>query len=104
MCWHSGNDSVRTNNNSKRSSIMSKRNYELTPCDYGFKVEAWDRYGKYVCVYEKTVGDASKFIVDYWDKADERKKADELMHKAILNCIELDKKSGILTRNRDNLD
>ena len=32
------------------------------------------------------------------------KKADEAMHKAILNCIELDKKSGILTGNRDGLD
>lgn len=83
---------------------MSKRDYILTPCDYGFKVEVWDRYGKYVCVYEKNVGDASKFIVNWWDKADENKKKDDLMHKAILNCIELDKKSGILTGNRDSLD
>ena len=83
---------------------MSKRNYELTPCDYGFKVEAWDRYGKYVCVYEKNVGDASKFIVDYWDKADERKKADDTMHKAIQEMIKLDKELGIVSGNRDGLD
>jgi len=83
---------------------MSKRNYELTPCDYGFKVEVWDRYGKYVCVYEKTVGDASKFIVDYWDKADERKKADDTMHKAIQEMIKLDKELGIVSGNRDGLD
>jgi|TARA_Y100000361_G_scaffold144238_1_gene152140 hypothetical protein len=83
---------------------MSKRNYELTPCDYGFKVEAWDRYGKYVCVYEKNVGDASKFIVDYWDKADERKKADDAMHKAIQQMIKLDKEAGIVSGNRDGLD
>jgi len=83
---------------------MSKRNYELTPCDYGFKVEAWDRYGKYVCVYEKNVGDASKFIVDYWDKADERKKADDAMHKAIQAMIKLDKEAGIVSGNRDGLD
>tara|TARA_R100001015_G_scaffold17137_1_gene9238 strand:- start:817 stop:1068 length:252 start_codon:yes stop_codon:yes gene_type:complete len=83
---------------------MSKRDYILTPCDYGFKVEVWDRYGKYVCVYEKNVGDASKFIVDWWEKADENKRKDDAMHKAILNCIELDKKHGILTGNRDGLD
>ena len=83
---------------------MSKRNYELTPCDYGFKVEVWDRYGKYVCVYEKNVGDASKFIVDYWDKADERKKADDTMHKAIQEMIKLDKELGIVSGNRDGLD
>ena len=83
---------------------MSKKNYILTICDYGYKVEAWDKYGKYVCVYEKTRENASKFILDYWQKADENKKADEAMHKAILNCIELDKKHGILTGNRDGLD
>ena len=84
--------------------MKSKRDYILTPCDYGFKVEAWDRYGKYVCVYEKNVGDASKFIVDYWDKADERKKADDAMHKAIQQMIELDKKAGITTNMSDGLD
>jgi hypothetical protein len=83
---------------------MSKRDYILTPCDYGYKVEAWDRYGKYVCVYEKTVGDASKFIVNWWDKADENKKADEIMHKAMLECMKLDKEAGITSEYRDCLD
>ena len=84
--------------------MKSKRDYILTPCDYGYKVEAWDRYGKYVCVYEKTVGDASKFIVNWWDKADENKKADEIMHKAIAECIKLDKEAGITSGYRDCLD
>ena len=88
----------------KLAMHKSKKDYILTPCDYGFKVEVWDMYGKYVCVYEKNASAASKFIVDWWQKADENKKADEAMHKAILNCIELDKKSGILTGNRDGLD
>jgi len=83
---------------------MSKRNYKLTIVDYGYKVEAWDRYGKYVCVYEKTREDASKFILDYWDKADENKKSDELMSKAIQQMIKLDKESGIVSGNRDGLD
>ena len=83
---------------------MSKRNYKLTPCDYGYKVEACDDYGKYVCVYEKTRENASNFVMNWRDKSEENKKSDDLMHKAILNCIELDKKSGILTGNRDGLD
>ena len=83
---------------------MSKRNYILTPCDYGYKVEAWDNYGKYTCVYEKTREQASDFVMKWWEMSEENKKGDELMSKAILNCIELDKKGGLLTRNRDNLD
>tara|TARA_R100001015_G_C4572185_1_gene130067 strand:- start:223 stop:474 length:252 start_codon:yes stop_codon:yes gene_type:complete len=83
---------------------MSKRNYKLTIVDYGYKVEAWDRYGKYVCVYEKTREDASKFILDWWEKADENKKSDELMAKAIMQCIQIDKENGIVSGNRDGLD
>ena len=83
---------------------MSKRNYILTPCDYGYKVEAWDNYGKYTCVYEKTREQASNFIMKWWEMSEKNKKSDELMSKAILNCIELDKKGGLLKGNRDNLD
>ena len=83
---------------------MSKRNYILTPCDYGYKVEAWDNYGKYTCVYEKTREQASDFVMKWWEMSEENKKGDELMSKAILNCIELDKKGGLLKGNRDNLD
>ena len=36
--------------------------------------------------------------------ANEVKPEEDLMAKAIANCIELDKKSGILKDNRDNLD
>ena len=83
---------------------MSKRNYILTPCDYGYKVEVWDNYGKYTCVYEKTREQASDFVMKWWEMSEENKKGDELMSKAILNCIELDKKGGLLKGNRDNLD
>tara|TARA_R100000005_G_C4865919_1_gene124870 strand:- start:184 stop:435 length:252 start_codon:yes stop_codon:yes gene_type:complete len=83
---------------------MSKRNYKLTLCNYGYKVEVWDNYGKYVCVYEKTRESASEFILNWWEKSDENKRNDELMSRAILNCIKLDEKRGVLTNNRDNLD
>ena len=83
---------------------MSKRNYKLTPCDYGYKVQVWDNYGKYTCVYEKTRISASMFILNWWEKSDENKTIDESMCKAIQNCIELDKKHGLLKSNRDGLD
>ena len=83
---------------------MSKRNYILTSCDYGYKVEAWDDYGKYTCVYEETRENASNFIMNWWEMSEENKKKDELMSKAILNCIELDKKGGLLKENKDGLD
>ena len=64
----------------------------------------WDDYGKYTCVYEKTREQASDFVMKWWEMSEENKKGDELMSKAILNCIELDKKGGLLKGNRDNLD
>tara|TARA_R100001463_G_scaffold2676_1_gene11052 strand:+ start:229 stop:480 length:252 start_codon:yes stop_codon:yes gene_type:complete len=83
---------------------MYKRNYKLTLCDYGYKVEMWDDYGKYRCVYEKTRESASDIIMKWWEKSEENKKSDELMCKTILNCIELDEKYGLLKGNRDGLD
>tara|TARA_R100000742_G_C4181896_1_gene16745 strand:+ start:290 stop:541 length:252 start_codon:yes stop_codon:yes gene_type:complete len=83
---------------------MDKRNYKLTPSKYGFKVEVIDKYGTRTTVYEKTILDASKFIMNYWEKSEERKLSNNLMNKAITNCVELDEKYGILKGNRDGLD
>ena len=80
------------------------RNYKITPKGDWFKVQAWNEYGHYTCVYERNVLDASEYIMDWWNQADELKKSKDLMNKAILNCIEIDKKSGLLKENRDNLD
>jgi len=80
------------------------RKYEITPKNDWFKVQVWNEYGHYTCVYERNVLDASKYIMDWWDKADKLKESKDLMNKAILNCIEIDKKSGILKGNRDGLD
>ena len=55
-------------------------------------------------MYEKTREDASKFILDWWEKAEDNKKSDELMSKAIMQCIKLDKENGIVSGNRDGLD
>jgi len=87
---------------------MSKRNYKITPTKFSFgtsfHVEVWDDYGNYCGVYEDNVLSASKFIYDYWSKSEENQKSKELLSKAIQNCIEIDKKSGILTGNKDGLD
>tara|TARA_R100000234_G_scaffold114866_1_gene90351 strand:+ start:182 stop:433 length:252 start_codon:yes stop_codon:yes gene_type:complete len=83
---------------------MNKRNYILTPCDYGYKVEVWDDYGKYTCVYEETREQASDFVMKWWEMSEENKNNDELMHKAMLEMIAIDKKYGIASGNKDNLD
>ena len=80
------------------------RKYKITPKGDWFKVQIWNEYGHYHCVYERNLLDASNYIMDWWKQADELKKSKDLMNKAILNCIEIDKKSGLLTNNRDNLD
>tara|TARA_R100000234_G_C4961591_1_gene162032 strand:- start:332 stop:589 length:258 start_codon:yes stop_codon:yes gene_type:complete len=84
------------------------RNYIITPKKFSFgtsfKVEVWDDYGNYTEVYEDNILDASKFILNYWQNSEENQKSKDLMHKAILNCIKLDEKSGVLTGNRDGLD
>ena len=87
---------------------MCKRNYKITPKEFSFgtsfHVEVWDTYGRYTGVYENDMTSVWKFVYDYWSKEEENKKSDELMCKTIQNCIELDKKGGLLTSNRDNLD
>ena len=81
------------------------RKYNITrDSDDFFKVEVSDEYGFNTTVYERNILNASKYVIDWWENADERKHTNDLMNKAILNCIEIDKKSGLLTNNRDNLD
>tara|TARA_R100001594_G_scaffold17157_1_gene35163 strand:- start:1241 stop:1489 length:249 start_codon:yes stop_codon:yes gene_type:complete len=81
------------------------RSYNITKHNNDFfKVKVTDEYGCSTTVYEKNVFDASRFVYDWWESAKERKKTNDLMNKAILNCIELDKKGGLLKDNRDGLD
>ena len=48
------------------------------------------------------IEDIEKRAEEIW--ANEVKPKEDLMHKAILNCIKLDEKGGLLKGNRDNLD
>tara|TARA_R100000152_G_C6594215_1_gene53590 strand:- start:33 stop:293 length:261 start_codon:yes stop_codon:yes gene_type:complete len=84
--------------------FKSKKNYILTPCECGYKVEVWDNYGKYTCVYEKTREDASNYILNWWEMSEKNKKKDDLWHQAMLEMIEIDKKYNINKGNRDGLD
>ena len=80
------------------------KDYKITIDDYGFKVEAWDNYGKYISVSTKTRQEASDFIMSWWDKSEENKENDELRHKAMQEMIKIDKEYGIVSGNRDSLD
>ena len=81
------------------------RKYNITrDSDDFFKVEVSDEYGFNTTVYERNILNASKYVIDWWENADERKHSNDLMNKAVKEMIEIDKRSGILTGNRDNLD
>ena len=80
------------------------KDYIINLNDYGFKVEAWDNHGKYISVYTKTRQEASDFIISWWDKSEENKENDKLMHKAMKEMIAIDKKYNICQGDRDGLD
>ena len=77
---------------------MSRRNYKITQREDWFKVQAWNEYGHYTCVYERNVLDASRYIMDWWNKADELKESKDLLAKAILECKEIDKNNNNLRK------
>tara|TARA_R100000687_G_scaffold31496_1_gene26136 strand:+ start:234 stop:473 length:240 start_codon:yes stop_codon:yes gene_type:complete len=72
---------------------MNKRNYKITPSNYGFKVEVSDEYGNNSTVYEKNVIQASLYIIEWWENSKERKQSNDLMAKAILEMKEIDSKN-----------
>ena len=74
---------------------MSKRNtykrfYTIRRDGEWFKVKVFDEYGFNTTVYEKNVIQASLFIMKWWENTEERKKTNDLLAKAILNCKEID--------------
>jgi len=72
---------------------MNKRNYDITPNGEWFKVEVSDEYGYNTTVFEKNVIQASLFIMEWWENTEKRKKTNDLLAKAILNCKEIDSKN-----------
>ena len=88
--------------------MLTKRNYKLTPelKSWGevWKVEVWNDFGMKREVYERNVMDASKVVVDWWENSEKEFDKMNSLNRAIRECIEIDRKSGILTGNRDGLD
>ena len=77
---------------------MYKRNYKITPDGEWFKVKVSDEYGFNTTVYERSLLDASKYVIDWWENAEERKTTNDLMNKAILECKEIDSKNPNLRK------
>ena len=77
---------------------MCKRKYTITPDGEWFKVKVSDEYGFNTTVYERSSLDASKYVIDWWENAEERKTTNDLMNKAILECKEIDSKNPNLRK------
>jgi hypothetical protein len=88
--------------------MLTKRNYKLTPeiKDWGevWKVEVWNDFGMKRTVYEDNIIDASDVVMTWWEDSEKEFNKMNSLNRAIKECHETDKKSGILTGNRDGLD
>ena len=85
--------------------MLSKRNYKiekLHPSNTHYSVRVTDSFGQEHGSFFKTVKECSKYILDIWEN--EVEKPVNLLDNAIAECIEIDKRSGILKENSDGLD
>ena len=80
------------------------RNYNITKYkgNTHYIVNVTDSFGQEHGSFFRTTEECSKYAYEIWEN--EVKKPEDLLSKAIANCIELDKKSGILKENSDGLD
>ena len=69
-----------------------------------FKVSMSDHNGNSSTVYERSVDDALKYAKTWCNKAEERQHSKEIMNKAIMESIILDRIAGITTSTSDSLD
>ena len=77
---------------------MNKRDYSITKRQgEWFNAQVTDSYGNEYQNYFETSNEAHGWIMFVWSKEDWFNSVDsqELLNKAILNCIEIDKKLGI---------
>ena len=80
------------------------RDYNITKYKNNthYTVNVTDSFGQEHTSFFETVKECGKYIIDIWEN--EVKKPENLLSKAITNCIEIDKRSGILKGNSDGLD
>ena len=54
---------------------MIERDYKITPVTMSFgdtfKVEMWNDYGMKRTIYEESIDQSSKMIMDWWETSDE---------------------------------
>ena len=63
-----------------------------------------DSYGKEHGSIFLTEEECVKYVFEVWENEVEPDREQELMAKAIKECIEADKKAGIISGNYDGLD
>jgi len=80
------------------------RRYDITKGDGYFEVKLQDEYDNYTKTYFRTLESANLFVIKWFEDTEKRNEEVNLTNRAILNCIEIDRRSGLLTNNEDNLD
>ena len=72
--------------------------------DKFYKVALSDHNNNMNVVYEESLQDALKYAKTWCEQAEERQHAKDVMNKAIMESIALDRIAGITTSTRDSLD
>ena len=72
--------------------------------DEWLKVDLEDHNGMRTTIYERNLEQAITYAKNWCAGADQRKNTQDSMNRAIAECIQLDKKAGITSGNRDCLD
>jgi len=88
-------------------SAMKKYTITISEVNFrvgSFKVALSDHNNSMTVVYEKSLQDALKYAERWCEASEERQHATEVMNKAILESIALDRIAGITKNNRDSLD
>ena len=80
------------------------RDYNITKYKNNthYTVNVTDSFGQEHTGFFQTRQECGEYVYEVW--TNEVKQPEDLLSKAITNCIELDKRSGILKGNSDGLD
>ena len=83
----------------------NKYNINIQYSHSGFyKVSLTDHHGARNVVYEPSVDSAFDYALNWCRETEERQHAKDVMNKAIMESIILDRIAGITTSTRDSLD
>ena len=86
---------------------MKKYTINITEVNFrvgSFKVALSDHNNNMNVVYEKSLQDALKYAKTWCEEAEERQHEKEILNKAIMESILLDRIAGITTSTSDSLD